>query len=192
MARVLLVDDDAGVLDTCGAILRHAGLDVETASSGHAALGVLARLSCDLLLLDLRLPDISGFGILAEARRRGSPAPAVLITGHPTLETSLEAMRLGVVDYLVKPVFEDSLVAAAARALNRCAQSGLSTPPGRETTVGHPRPSEHQGPSNTREQIHLRLLPEDAALLRQVARERGQTLSGAIRFLLKPFRSHAR
>ena len=119
MARVLLVDDDAGVLDTCGAILRPAGLDVETAACGRRALDVLGGESFDLLLLDLKLPDTSGLEVLAETRRRGSTVPAVVITGYASLDSSVEAMRLGAVDYLSKPLFAEALVAAASRALGR-------------------------------------------------------------------------
>jgi DNA-binding NtrC family response regulator len=117
MARVLLVDDDAGVLDTRGAILRHAGLEVETAACGRRALVALDRDPCDLLLLDLKLPDMTGLDVLAEARRRGSTVPVVILTGHPSFDTAVEAMRLGAVDYLLKPVFEDPLMASVERAL---------------------------------------------------------------------------
>lgn len=117
MSRVLLVDDDPGVLETFGAILRHAGHEVLTAPSGTIALDLVERHSPDLLLLDFKLPDLSGLEVLAYVRHHGTTVPAVLITGHPSLETSVEAMRLGAVDYLVKPVFEEDLVAALERWL---------------------------------------------------------------------------
>ncbi len=126
MARVLFVDDDAGLRETCGAILRGAGLHVEAASDGRAALATLERQPCELLLLDLKLPDMSGLDVLASVRRRGYTTPVVFMTGYASLDTAVEAMRLGAVDYLRKPVFEEPLLAAVHRALT-CAASPVTS-----------------------------------------------------------------
>jgi len=126
MARVLLVDDDAGVLETCGAFLRLAGLDVQTAACGRTALEALGRGRFDLLFLDLRLPDSSGLDVLAEVRRCGSAVPVIIMTGHPTLESSVRALRLGAMDFLSKPVDGDVLVAATGRALARATREGTA------------------------------------------------------------------
>jgi ActR/RegA family two-component response regulator len=117
MARVLVVDDDVGTLDTVGGLLGLAALEVRTAASGQRALAVLRSEPCDLPLTDLKLPDISGLDVVATLRQRGSTLPVVIMTGYASVETAVEAMKLGAVDYLVKPVFEDTLLDAVDRAL---------------------------------------------------------------------------
>jgi CheY-like chemotaxis protein len=124
MPRVLVVDDDLGTRQTCEVILRGAGLEVETAPCGRGALASLQRVRCELLFVDLKLPDIDGLEVLASLRRRGLAVPAVVMTGYPSVETAAQAIRLGVVEYLVKPVFDDDIRAAVWRALRQRVAGG--------------------------------------------------------------------
>ncbi|KAF1047407.1 MAG: Regulatory protein AtoC [Xylophilus sp.] len=103
MGHVLIVEDneDAGAM--MAAWIRAEGFSAALAGSLREARAQMAQRTPDLVLLDLQLPDGSGLSLLREAQ--GAPAcDIVLITGHATLDTSLEALRLGAADYLVKPV----------------------------------------------------------------------------------------
>ena len=101
---VLIVDDDPATCVTFGEALRLAGLRVETAETGQAALKSLRRSTFDLLLLDLRLPDMSGLELIRTRR-----VPFMLISGFLTIAETVEAMRLGAREVLEKPVEVDVL-----------------------------------------------------------------------------------
>ncbi len=145
MACVLLVDDDAGVRETCGVILRQAGWKVDAVGTGRRALASLKRRPCDLLLLDLKLPDMTGLDMLDQARQQGWTGPAILVTGYPSLDSSVQALRLGAADYLAKPVFGDALLAAVRRGLGETRSVGLTTATG-ASPAAEPAVVEEPGP----------------------------------------------
>lgn len=103
MTHALIVEDDLDSASTIKALIAREGLTVSTASSLHEARKQLAIQSPDIVLLDLRLPDGSGMDLFKEPELL-SHSEVVLITGHASLETSILALRLGVVDYIVKPI----------------------------------------------------------------------------------------
>jgi DNA-binding response OmpR family regulator len=102
--NILIIDDEAGLRQTLARILHQAGWDVITASNGPEALELLAANQTDLVYLDLRLPDMNGLEILKEIRRKYASLPVILLTAYGSLQTSVEALRLGVTDYLLKPI----------------------------------------------------------------------------------------
>lgn len=102
---ILIVDDDPATCLTFGEALRLSGLRVETAETGQAALRSLRRTTFDLLLLDLRLPDMSGLDLVIVTK----PVPFMLISGFLTTAETVEAMRLGAREVLEKPVEVDVL-----------------------------------------------------------------------------------
>jgi signal transduction histidine kinase len=116
-ARVLVVDDEALVLDSCRKVLVEAGHDVETASGGQEAIDKLSRGSFDLMLLDLKMPDIDGIEVLSHARKKDPAMVIAIITGYATVETAVEAMKNGAYDYISKPISASSLEMLAKRAL---------------------------------------------------------------------------
>lgn len=101
---ILIVDDEVVVQRVLGDGLFRAGLAVELASSGSAALERLARPGIDLLLLDLQLGDIDGVDVMQTARQRWPDLPIVMLTAHSSVLSAIAAVRAGAADYLLKPI----------------------------------------------------------------------------------------
>jgi len=129
MAQLLLIDDDPGTLEGFGLILRTAGYVVLSARCGTQGLSFLVDQSVDLVLTDLRLPDMSGLEILRQARAQRRPVPCVIITAFGNARDAVTAMRLGAVDFLEKPVFEDGLLRAVRSSLGDVAAEPPETEP---------------------------------------------------------------
>jgi len=104
MARALIVDDDVSFRLGLADAVRREGLDVVTASSLAEARREVAAAVPDVVLLDLTLPDQNGMDLLPELEALAEPPGVVLVTGQATVETAVEALRRGVVDYLTKPI----------------------------------------------------------------------------------------
>lgn len=105
LGQILVVDDEADLRDVLAEHLRDLGYRTATAGDGRAAIHAIERdpSAFGLLLVDIELPGIDGFGVLTAARRAGSSAPCVMITGYATLDRAVEAVRLGAYDFLTKP-----------------------------------------------------------------------------------------
>lgn len=101
---VLLVDDEPGILDVLGRFARRAGFDVVTCSCGREAIDHLSAHRVDVALIDLRMPDIGGLDVLRAIRQADSTCQAILMTGFATIDTAVEAIKLGAMDYLNKPL----------------------------------------------------------------------------------------
>jgi DNA-binding NtrC family response regulator len=101
--RVLLVDDDPTFRRVMGSELDRRGYSVVTCASGHEALQSPAGAEVDVILLDLKLPDVDGLEVLSEMRARGVSAGIIVLTGHGTIDTAVRAMRIGAYNYLEKP-----------------------------------------------------------------------------------------
>ena len=103
MPHALLVDDDSDAAETMAMLIANEGFTVATAGSLHDARRQMALQEPDIVLLDLMLPDGSGMELFQDAKQLPN-TELVLITGHASLETSIQALRLGAADYLVKPM----------------------------------------------------------------------------------------
>jgi EAL domain-containing protein (putative c-di-GMP-specific phosphodiesterase class I)/CheY-like chemotaxis protein len=121
---VLVVDDDPDVLFTVEAILEDAGHKTVALSSGREALERLGDGRCDAVVSDIRMPDLDGIQLLRALRERGLELPVILMTGGPDIETAIQAVELGALRYLVKPIAAGALQEAVEKAvrLNRLAQ----------------------------------------------------------------------
>ncbi len=117
--RILVVDDEPGVLTTIQAILQMEGHDVQGVANGHDALNIVRAQTFDLMLTDLRLGSDDGLEVLAELRKLAPDTVAIVLTGYASLESAIEAMRQGAYDYLVKPTDVEELKLTVARALER-------------------------------------------------------------------------
>lgn len=119
MSKVLIVDDEPGVALLCNRILSRAGYEVTATTSPMEALAQLRSQPFDLLVVDIRMPDVDGFGVIAHARQRQPEMAVLVMTGFGTLETAIRAMRQGVDGLLLKP-FERSeeLIQAVEQALH--------------------------------------------------------------------------
>jgi DNA-binding NtrC family response regulator len=118
-ASILIVDDDAAFGETLGDVLRLHDYDVETVTSAHAALDVLATRPARAAIVDLRLPDMSGLELL-EAVKVAAPATEVIVvTGHASLRSAILAVNRAAFAYLTKPLEADDLLATVAQALDK-------------------------------------------------------------------------
>jgi two-component system response regulator PilR (NtrC family) len=107
--RILVVDDEQSMRDMLRIVLRRDGYDVIVAANGTEALGILKRERIDLLLSDIRMPDISGVDVLRQAKEANRDLVAFMMTAFASTDTAVEAMRLGAVDYFTKPFSMDEL-----------------------------------------------------------------------------------
>jgi DNA-binding NtrC family response regulator len=107
--RLFVIDDESPVLEIVTRFARPLGFDVSAFQDGNDALAELSRLNPDLALVDLRMPAIAGLSVLKEIKRRAPNCEVVLMTGHATIDSAVEAVKLGAADYLAKPLDFDRL-----------------------------------------------------------------------------------
>ncbi|MEQ1575090.1 MAG: response regulator, partial [Vicinamibacterales bacterium] len=101
--RLLVVDDDRAILTLTGTIALAEGFDVATTVSGEDAMRQLSQRPVDLVLLDLRMPGVTGLDVLRAIREVSPRCKVVLMTGYATIDSAVEAVKLGATDYLTKP-----------------------------------------------------------------------------------------
>ena len=101
---LVVIDDEQGILDVVGRFAQRAGYETETFSSGREAIAQLQTRRADLVLVDLRMPDVGGLDVLRAIRDIDPRCQAVLMTGYASVETAVEAIKLGATDYLSKPL----------------------------------------------------------------------------------------
>jgi DNA-binding response OmpR family regulator len=111
IGRVLIIDDEAGLRNTLARILQSAGCESRAAENGRQAFSWLEEETFDLVYLDIHMPEMDGVQILKEIRQRQPKLPVILLTGYGTLQSAVEAIRLGAADYLLKPFDPEVLVA---------------------------------------------------------------------------------
>ena len=107
--RILIVDDEPSMRDMLRIVMRRDGFDVEVAANGKEAIELLKRERVDLLLSDIRMPDVSGVDVLRAAKEANRDIVAFMMTAFASTDTAVEAMRLGAVDYFTKPFNMDEL-----------------------------------------------------------------------------------
>ncbi len=117
MATILIVDDDAALREGLAETLGDLGHQTEEAGNGAVALHRLAGPGIDAVLLDLRMPGLDGLEVLRRIRALPAPPPVAVLTAVPTAANTIEAMRLGAVDHLAKPVGRADLAALLPRLL---------------------------------------------------------------------------
>jgi len=130
MSHALVVDDDSDSAETMAMLIANEGFTVATAGSLRDARRQMSLQEPDIVLLDLVLPDGSGMELFNDAKVLPN-TEVVLITGHASLDTSIQALRLGAADYLVKPVSKEHLIEAVRRC--RAASGRRSMEDGQRT-----------------------------------------------------------
>lgn len=115
---ILVVDDESSLRLTLSLLLQKGGYSVITASDGREALSRLQDRSYDLMFMDLNMPGMSGIDLLVEVHRQKPKLPVLILTAHGTLETAIQAVRLGARDYLIKPAEPEFILARMAEILN--------------------------------------------------------------------------
>jgi DNA-binding NtrC family response regulator len=101
---LVVVDDEQGILDVVGRFARRVGFEVVACSSGREAIAQMQTLRADLVMVDLRMPDVGGLDVLRAIRETDPRCQAVLMTGYASVDTAVEAIKLGAMDYLSKPI----------------------------------------------------------------------------------------
>jgi DNA-binding NtrC family response regulator len=102
--KVLIVDDDKAFLQILAERMQNRGMEVTTADSAAAALRLLENESYDAVLLDLMMPEMGGIEALQIMRRKQPEIQVIFLTGHPSVSKGVEAMKLGAMDFIPKPV----------------------------------------------------------------------------------------
>ena len=115
--KILVVDDEPVVARGCRRILTEAGYQVDTAGTGREGLSRAVHEDFDLVMADLRLPDLDGMELVRTLRCRRPQIPVVVITGYGSVPSAVEAVKLGVTDYIEKPFTPDQITEAVGEAL---------------------------------------------------------------------------
>ena len=117
--RVLLVDDEEEFVETLAQRLEVRDFDVATALNGADALERLEEREIDVVVLDLQMPGVDGIQVLRKIKERKPLIEVIMLTGHATVETAIEGMKLGAFDFLIKPAETEELLEKIARAFSR-------------------------------------------------------------------------
>ena len=115
--RVLVVDDEESIRELLTKTLELAEYETQAVPDGRAALDLLRRERWDLLIADLRMPEMDGLSLIREARRLHPRLPVIIVTGFSSESSAIQAVNLGVVGYLVKPFRIPHVLGAVAKAL---------------------------------------------------------------------------
>jgi DNA-binding NtrC family response regulator len=115
--RTLLVEDEANMVRTLAKILERRGYAVDAAANGQEALQRLSAQQYDLVITDLNMPVMDGMQLLREMKARQLNPATIVLTGHGTIQSAVEAMKLGAGDYLIKPCHPDELLVVVGRVL---------------------------------------------------------------------------
>jgi len=115
--RILVVDDEVKMQRVLEIMLKRMGLQVVCAGNGHEALAALEQAPCDLIISDLRMPGMTGIELLQTLRTQGNDVPVIIMTAYGTIESAVEAMKLGACEYIMRPFDVDALEITVNRIL---------------------------------------------------------------------------
>lgn len=115
---IMIVDDEPSILQSLGGLLTDEGFEVTTASNGYEALQRIQTETPDLILLDIWMPGIDGLETLKEVKKDNPHIQVIMITGHGTIETAVQATKLGAFDFIEKPLAIERVIVAINNALN--------------------------------------------------------------------------
>ena len=118
-ARILVIDDEPIVCKSCSRILGEEGYEVETTLNGSQGLERMKARPFDVILVDLKMPDMSGMEVLKRIKEEAPETIVLMITGYSTVKTAVEAMKLGASDYVPKPFTPDELAMVVQQALEK-------------------------------------------------------------------------
>lgn len=118
-ARILVIDDDESTRRSLSTVLEEEGYEVDVAASGHEAVAKSRMNLYNLVLVDLRLPDMDGTRLLTEMRETVPGMVKIIITGYPSLENAIEAVNRGADSYMVKPYNVDDVLRRVEETLLR-------------------------------------------------------------------------
>lgn len=117
-AKILIIDDDEAILDSCTQVLEKGGYSVKGARDGEQGLKIFNRESFHVVLLDLKLPGLDGIEVLDHIKKENPETPVIIMTGYASVESAVEAMKLGAFDYMAKPFSPKELRVNIKKSLN--------------------------------------------------------------------------
>lgn len=117
--KILLMEDEVNVARGLKMIFNGEGYEVDVATTGQSALDQFQQKTFDVLVADLRLPDLDGLEVIKQVKERQPETEVVVITGYPSVATAVESMKRGAVDYLPKPFTEEELKTVVESALSK-------------------------------------------------------------------------
>ncbi|UFS56094.1 response regulator [Comamonadaceae bacterium M7527] len=142
MANILVVDDEHGIRDLLIEILDDEGHNVTSAQNAGEARAARNNARPDLVLLDIWMPDTDGVSLLKEWASNGQlDMPVIMMSGHATIETAVEATRIGALAFLEKPITMQKLLQAVELGLNKSAAKNTATQAVADSTAHQPAPS---------------------------------------------------
>ena len=119
MKRILVIDDEAIVRTSCERTLSPEGYDVRLATSGLEGIDILEKESFNLVLLDLKMPDMDGIEVLGKIKTSWPETKVVMITGYSTVDTAVQALRFGAYNFIEKPFTPDTLLTAVQEVFEK-------------------------------------------------------------------------
>ncbi len=117
--HILIMEDEESIAKGLEMVLVEEGYEVDVANTGAGALEIFSEKKFDLLIADLRLPDKSGLDVIKIVKQQRPETEVVVMTGYSSVSTAVDAMKIGVVDYLSKPFTESDIKVAVGNALKR-------------------------------------------------------------------------
>lgn len=117
MSRILVIDDEQGIRTVLSDVLEDEGFEVMTAADGKSGMALLEKGNCDLVILDVWLPDTSGIDILESMTQEQLDTPVIIISGHANIDIAVKAVNLGAYDFLEKPLSIDKMITVVTNAL---------------------------------------------------------------------------
>ena len=128
MEKILIVDDDEGLVHFLKRFFARQEYEVKSCGSGREAIDLVSREAFDLILMDYKMPGMNGLDTLSEIRRLQVKTPIIVMTAYGTMDTAIEAMKLGAYDYILKPFDGSELqrVARDAMEVNRLMKEVVS------------------------------------------------------------------
>lgn len=173
--KILVVDDEPNIRDLLSASLRFAGHQVATAANGTDAISMITDTSPDLVLLDVMLPDISGFGVTKKIRGLGIDTPILFLTARDDTEDKIAGLTVGGDDYVTKPFSLDEIMARISAIIRRTSKDGNA---GSVITVGELTINEDAHEVSVGEEV-VDLSPTEYQLLRYLATNPNRVLTKA-------------
>jgi two-component system OmpR family response regulator len=173
--KVLVVDDEPNIRDLLSASLRFAGHQVATAANGTDAINMITETKPDIVLLDVMLPDISGFGVTKKIRGMGIEVPILFLTARDDTEDKVTGLTVGGDDYVTKPFSLDEIMARISAIIRRTSKDGQD---GSMITVGELSINEDAHEVTVGAQV-VDLSPTEYQLLRYLATNPNRVLTKA-------------
>src|SRR5678815_5953442 len=116
--HILIIDDEASLRQTLARILQRDGYEVTSVASGTEGISLITQLPFDLVYLDIRMPDMNGLDVLKTVHAQLPELPVILFTAQPDLHSAVEALRRGAIDYLMKPLKPETVLARTRTILS--------------------------------------------------------------------------